>query len=232
VRGERDTPSLGTSSFWAYAVIVMHVLFVISWLVAPLWQESGYSVIKHSISDMYAVGAPHPYILIVVITLSGVAMLGFVIRSVWPAFRSAGWLGKLGAVLLALSIFGLGDLLTPLEREGCPLAAPGCTSADQTANHGGQLDETMSNFGLLAFIAAGLVLSLAMRRIEAFRRFAHYGYWVTFVNLVTFVAIIPAGDDGEGITERLAAVAGVCGIILLAAMILRESPGPSPAEAS
>jgi hypothetical protein len=46
-----------------------------------------------------------------------------------------------------LSIYGLGDLLSPLEREGCRLADRGCTAAAQFANSGGKLDAALSTLG-------------------------------------------------------------------------------------
>jgi hypothetical protein len=48
------------------------------------------------------------------------------------------------AVLLALSVYGVGDLLSPFEREACRLADPGCTASDQAANAGGILDSLIT----------------------------------------------------------------------------------------
>jgi hypothetical protein len=58
-----------------------------------------------------------------------------------------------GSVLFGLSIYGLGDLLSPFEREACRLADPGCTWAAQVANSGGTLDAALSVVGLVLFVA-------------------------------------------------------------------------------
>ena len=93
---------------WAIVALVAQVAFVGSWVVAALWQGPRYSVAAHSISDMYAVGAPRAAFLIVVITLCGAAVMVLAARSVWPAVRPAGWTAAVGSVLLAMSIYAPG----------------------------------------------------------------------------------------------------------------------------
>src|SRR4051794_26207257 len=122
---------------WAWAGFAAQVAFVASWLLAAAWQGDGYSVTAHTISDMYAVTAPGGLILVVVLTLCGLATALFALLSVRPVLRPGGRSATIGAVLLALSIYGLGDLLSPFEREACRLADPGCTPEDQAANLGG-----------------------------------------------------------------------------------------------
>jgi hypothetical protein len=70
-----------------------------------------------------------------------------------------------GCVQLGLSIFGLGDLLTPFERPACRQADPGYSAADQLANTGGALDNLLSTVGLLAMVAASFVPATAMKRL-------------------------------------------------------------------
>ena len=53
----------------ALLTLVAQIAFVMSWLIAGLWQGAGYSALAHSISDMYAVTAPGGMFLVVVITL-------------------------------------------------------------------------------------------------------------------------------------------------------------------
>lgn len=62
---------------WARVAIVANVLFMFSWVVAATWQGPHYSVMAHTISDMYADGAPGALFLIVSFTLSGAAVLLF-----------------------------------------------------------------------------------------------------------------------------------------------------------
>src|ERR671921_457499 len=134
---------------WAWAGFAAQVAFIASWLVAAVWQGDRYSVLAHTISDVYAITAPHGLFLVVVLTLCGLATVLFAVLSVRPALRAAGRVATAGAVLLALSIYGVGDLLSPLEREACRLADPGCTATDQSSNAGGRLDSAISTVGIL-----------------------------------------------------------------------------------
>jgi hypothetical protein len=139
---------------WAWVAIAAQVVFVASWLAAASWQGPLYSVLAHSISDMYAVTAPHGSFLVVVFTDCGAATILFALFSVWPVLRR-GRAATVGSVLLALSAGGLGDLLTPAERPACRMADPGCTTARALSNSGGKLDDILTAGGLLLLVAAG-----------------------------------------------------------------------------
>jgi hypothetical protein len=136
--------------------VAAQLTFVASWLLAAAWQGPRYSVLAHPISDMYAETAPGAAFLIIVITLCGAATIWFAWRSLRPALRPAGRLATAGSALLALSVFGLGDLLTVTEREACRLADPGCTASSQVSNSGGTLDGVLTTAGLLLFVRAQL----------------------------------------------------------------------------
>lgn len=62
----------------AWIGVVAQIAFCLGWLIAPLWQGSRYSVLAHTISDMYAVTASHGRVLVVLITACGVATAIFV----------------------------------------------------------------------------------------------------------------------------------------------------------
>src|ERR1700753_1039683 len=126
---------------------------------------------------MYAETAPHAAFLIIVFTLCGAATIMFAARSVWRALRPGGGTATVGSALLALSIVGLGDLLTPAERLACRLAGPGCTTSKQIANTGGMLHHTLSPHGVLALVLAGIFLSCAMRRAATWRGWAWPTRW-------------------------------------------------------
>lgn len=207
---------------WAIVALVTQVAFVGSWLVAALWQGPRYSVVAHSISDMYAIGAPRAAFLIVVITLCGAAVVVFAARSVWPTLRPAGWTAAAGSVLLALSIYGLGDLLTPLEREACRQADPGCTAAVQIAGSGGLLDAVLSTAGVSFLIAAGFFLAQAMQRSPGWDGWAWPTRWVSILLFALFSATGLAGGLG-GLFERMLAAVGAAAIALLAVGVLRRS---------
>jgi hypothetical protein len=127
-----------------------------------------------------------------------------------------------GCALLALSVAGLGDALTPWEREGCRLADPGCTPAAQVANAGGRLDASLTTGGVVLLVAAAVFLAVAVRRLPAWRRGALpvLGWGAAVLALAVFTGIA-AGTGVAGLTERLLAAAAAAGIAGLAWGALR-----------
>jgi hypothetical protein len=208
----------------AWAAIAAQVIFVAAWLAAASWQGPRYSVVKHSISDMYAVTAPHAMFLLIVLTLCGAATIWFTLRSVWPVLRPGGWAATVGSVLLALSVAGLGDLLTPFERLACRMADPGCTAALQVSNSGGKLDGDLTTIGVLALVAAGFFLAHAMRRIPAWQAWARPTRWTAILILAFTAADALTQNSGlGGLFERLVAATAAAAIAALGAGILRRS---------
>ena len=205
------------------AAFVAQVVFVLAWLLGPLWQGPHYSVLAHSISDMYAVTAPGALVFVVVFTVTGVVTILFALITVWRTFREAGWTAVVGSILLALSIFGLGDLLTAFERLACRLADAGCTASSQLANTGGKLDTILSTVGVALFIAAAVFLSVAMAKTSGWRS------WVWPTRAVAAAVLAVFFTDGAltgsglgGLLERVLAALGALAIVLLALEIARR----------
>lgn len=209
---------------WARIGLAAQIAFVASWVAAATWQGPRYSTTAHSISDMYARTAPGAAFLIVAFTLCGAATIMFAIRSVGRALRPGGWTATAGSVLLALSVFGLGDLLTVTERLACRMADPGCTASRQVASTGGQLDGTLTTAGVLAVVVAGLLLSFAMRRAPGWRRWAWPTRWTMIVLFcVAFADAIGSNYSLGGFFERMLALIGAGWIAALAIGILRRT---------
>ena len=208
---------------WAWAGLVAQIAFVVSWVAAATWQGPRYSTVAHSISDMYAETAPHAAFLIVVFTLCGAATIAFAFGAVRRALRPGGWTATVGAALLAVSIVGLGDLLTVTERLACRMADPGCTATRQISNLGGRLDDTLSTYGVLALVVAGLFLSFAMRRAATWRGWAWPTRWTMLALLcAAFADAIGSHYGLGGLFERLIALIGAAWLAALAAAILRR----------
>ena len=74
----------------AIVTIAANLVWVTGWLVAAGWQGPGYSVVRDSISDMMADGAPAAGVLIVIFALSGAVIIVFALGALWPALRPAG----------------------------------------------------------------------------------------------------------------------------------------------
>jgi len=217
---------------WAWVCIAAQVLFVLSWLVAAAWQGPRYSILAHSISDMYAVTAPGGMVLVIVLTICGAATMWFTLRSAWPVLRPGGWTATVGCALLALSVLGLGDLLSPFERLACRAADPGCTAARAMSNSGGKLDDTLTSAGVLLLVLAGFFLAAAMRRVPGWQRWA----WPARGTAVLIFALIMAdaqfggtaplvGSGLSGLVERLLAAAAAGAVAALAIGILRPDNG-------
>lgn len=217
--------STGHRRLWAYVVLVAHLVFIAGLFVPAAWQGSHYSITSHSISDMYAVGAPGGTLLAVVIMLCGVTALLFTFLSLWPSLRPAGWPAVVGSILLALSVFGLGNLLSLFEREGCRLADPGCSASDQMANAGGQLDGTLTSIGVLLLVVAYFFLAVAMKRVAAWRSLAWPTRWVAIAVVVFTLGNIiwSPGTAPYGLAERLLAATMAVGAIMFATRVLRRS---------
>ena len=73
---------------------------------------------------------------------------------------------SVGPLLLVVSIFGLGDLLSPFEQEFCQRADPACSHGP--GQQPGRCPRRHPQHGrLFALVAAGFVLASAMRRVPA-----------------------------------------------------------------
>jgi len=214
---------------WSLVALVAHVVFVLTWLVAPLWQRPGYSVLAHTISDMYAAGVPGAWVLIVVFTLCGAALIGFATRSVWPMLRPAGWRAATGSFLLAFSAYGVGDLSAAFGRLPCSQAEPGCTAAAQLADSEGVLHSAVSAVGLLLFVVATFFLASAMSRVPGWAR---YAWPMRGLALLFFALCAITGQLGSvdlvGLSERVTAATGAAGIVLLALVVLRQAQADEP----
>ena len=209
---------------WAWLGLVAQVVFVASWLVAATWQGPRYSVAAHSISDLYAVTAPHGAVLVVVLMFCGAATMGFALRSVWSALRTGGWRASTGSTLLALSIAGLGDLLSPAERLACRMADPGCTATQQLSNTGGQLDNAISSLGVLLLVIAAFFVAAAMRRARGWEGWARPTRWTAVLITASAIASVLTQNAGyAGLFERLVAALSAAALAVLAIGILRRT---------
>ena len=209
---------------WARVGIAAQVIFVASWLAAVSWQGPRYSPLSMDISDMTAMTAPHGMFLVAVFTLAGAATILFAVRSVWPVLRPGGWAAGVGSVMLALSVAGLGDLLSPAERLACRIADPGCTTAMQISNAGGKLDSALTTIGLVVLVVSGFFLAAAMRRVPGWRALAWPTRWASVVFLLLGIASAVTVNAGlNGLFERLFAAAAAAGLAALGIGILRHS---------
>ena len=215
--------------FWAAVGIAGQVLFVVSVVIAGLWQGDRYRVVEHTMSDMYAEGAPRGLLTALLIALCGAATMAFALGAVRPTFRPAGRYGAASTLLLMLSITALGDLLAPFEREGCRLADPGCSSSDQMTA-GGIADVVLSAIGIVAMIAFLFVSAAAMRRTPGWQEWVRPTRWVGvgFVVLLVGYLVADAVDLG-GLVQRLLAFF-TTGFLAALGWGIRRAAAPAPSQ--
>ena len=139
---------------WSRVALAAQVVFVVGWLVAGWWQGSHYSAVDHTISDMYADGAPHAWFLIVCVTLGGLGTVGFALFGLRPARRAAGRVATTGAVLLSVSILGLGDVLTPSNERAAGSQTQAARPRTRVRISAGSSTPSWSTVGLVAFVVA------------------------------------------------------------------------------
>jgi hypothetical protein len=213
----------------AWVGIAAQVIFVASWLAAVSWQGPRFSPLSMAISDMTAMTAPYGMFLVTVFALCGAATIWFAFRSVWPALRSGGRAAGVASIMLALSVAGLGDLLSPFERLACRIADPGCTTAMQISNFGGKMDSAITSIGLLVLVVGGFFLAAAMRRIPSWRAWAWPTQAASLLFLLLGIASAMTVNAGlNGLFERLFAAAAAAALATLGIGILRHSPAERP----
>ena len=222
--GRLTAPDAVSMRRWAFVAVLANAAFIVGIWVAPAWQGPRYSLLVHTISDTYAVTAPGGAFMVVLLTVSGAAVIMFSVRSLWPTLRPVRAKAMVAATLLVSSILGQGDLLTPFEREACRLADPRCTTGAPTANVGGRLDGILSLIGLVSLVAFGFVLASAMRGASAWQGWAVPTRAVTVLVLALIVAT--ALSDAVhlgGLVQRLLASTAAGAVAVLARAVVRQS---------
>jgi hypothetical membrane protein len=190
--------------------IVAEVLFTVTWLVAELWQGSGYRWVHDDLSEMGAVTAPHAWCFLVPQAVAGLLTIGFALFGLLPALRSAGRAGVAAGVFSAGS--AVQDLSDAAFRLDCR-AADGCTSAETTASWHGQLHAAFGLVCILLLIGAMFMAARAFKRLPAWSR------WVVPTRLLGCLVVagllgmtLPATAPVHGLLQRgVALVAAVWG---------------------
>ena len=139
-------PSLMWSRRLAVGAIVAQLACLAGWVFAGVIERHGYSVTSDDISDLGALTAHHPAIVLVTCGVSGAVTIVFSLVALRPELG-------LGAWLVALSLAGLDDLSDAFFRLDCRAADNGCSIATATASWHGKVH-----------LAAAVVAALATVR--------------------------------------------------------------------
>ena len=106
----------------AWAAIAGQVLVTVAWLIGGVLQSGGYSVARDDISDLGALTADRPWVILVAQGLSGAFTVAFALLALRPALAVTGHGGAASAWLVAFSAAGLDDLSDAFFRLDCRAA--------------------------------------------------------------------------------------------------------------
>jgi len=211
-------PSTHSRATWLiWGVIGGVVVFNLGWVIAGALQKGGYSVAKHDVSDLGALTAQHPWVILVTGGIAGVATILFALFALRPALAIPGQGGALGAWLLAASLYGLDNLSDAFFRLDCRAADAGCTSAAAMNSWHGKIHIGVALVTAISAIAAPFFLGARMRRTDGWRDLAR----PTLVFGILFVVVLLAYAAGEnktggGYLQRAAIVLLSVGVVTLA----------------
>jgi hypothetical protein len=227
-RPERRDPA--ALARWALVGLAGEALFTISWIVTGLLERPGYRPLRDDISDMGALTAPHPWILLVPGALAGAALIGFALWGLRPALAGAGRAGRTGVWLAALSaIQGISDAVF---RSDCR-AADGCTQAQTAVSWHGQLHAAIGFASIIVLVLTPFVLARRFRRLPEWRDLAAPSVVVGAVLVAGLFAVAaPQTAAVHGLIQRAMALLGGAWGALLAIRLYRvgnpfDSKSPS-----
>ena len=210
----------------AWGAIVAQVVFVGSWLVGGMIEGHGYSVASDDISDLGALTAHHPTLVLVAFGMSGALTIAFALGAVRPALGLGGW-------LLALSLPALDNLSDAFFRLDCRAADAGCPMSNAAASWHGKVHVTVALVAAVATIATPFVLARSMKHADGWRDLAPAARMFGVVVVVGAIANVVLTDTSvQGIAQRTLAVIVPLGIVALAVRVLQLNavvlPGGRP----
>jgi hypothetical membrane protein len=205
----------------ARAAIAGQALVTAAWLIGETVQTGGYSVAGHDISDLGALTADHPWIILIAQGVSGVFTMTFALLVLRPALAARGHYGAISAWLVALSAAGLDDLSDAFFRLDCRAADPGCTEMVATSSWHGAIHGIVGSVTFVILVIAPFALARRMRLVPAWRSLAGpaFGYGVLLLLSVSIYAALSL-TAVAGYAQRAVALLGSLGVIVLALRVL------------
>jgi hypothetical protein len=192
-------------------------VFNLGWSLAGALQTGSYSVARHTVSDLAALTAQDPWVMLTAQSIAGALTVAFALLALRPALAVPGQGTALAAWLLAASLMGLDNLSDALFRLDCRAADPGCTMAAAASSWHGRVHLGVGVISGIATIALPFVLAARMRRVDGWRDLARPA--VRFGLLFCVVLVCSAALDGRtggGYLQRVAIVLFSAGIVTLA----------------
>jgi hypothetical protein len=135
-------------------------------------QGDGYSVASHDVSDLGALTARSPWVMLTAQVIAGTLIIAFALFALGPAVAVPGRGPALGAWLLAASLIGLDNLSDTFFRLDCRAADQGCTAAAAASSWHGQVHIAVGLLSAIAMVAAPFFLAARMRQANGWRDLA------------------------------------------------------------
>ena len=215
---EGASETLERRAVWlAWGAIAGIVLFDLGWLLAGAVQAGGYSVASHDISDLGALTARFPWVMLTAQGIAGTLIILFALFALRPALAVPGRGPALGAWLLAASLIGLDNLSDAFFRLDCRAADQGCSAAAAASSWHGRTHLAVGLLSGIATIVLPFVLAARMRHADGWRDLAR----PTSLAGSLLVAVLAAyvafeGKTGGGYLQRAAIVLFSAGVVTLA----------------
>jgi hypothetical membrane protein len=196
------------------------IAFTIAWIVAEVLQD-GYSFRQDYISELAALDARHPWIMITGFLWVGA---GTVALGIGLASALKGKLARIGSILVALA--GVGSIVAGLARIDCRSRLATCAAridAGDVSWHSAT-HELVSLLIFLALVAAPLVLARAFSSSAPWRDLSAYSITTGVVGLVLLVLLFSGiAGSWSGVVQRVFVTVLLLWIAILGARLIRLS---------
>jgi hypothetical membrane protein len=203
-----------------WLAVIGPIAFSIAWIVAEVLQE-GYSPRRDYISDLAALDARHPWIMIAGFLLLGV---GTVALAIGLAGALEGRLARIGWILVAIA--GVGIIVAGLARNDCRSRLAACAAridAGDVSWHSAT-HELVSLVIFLALVAAPLVLAPAFGGDVPWRDLRAYSTITGVAGLVLLVLLFSnVAVSWTGGVQRVFVTVLLLWIVIVGARLIRLS---------
>jgi hypothetical protein len=204
------------------AGVAGQILFTLGWFMAGVFQGDAYSVVRHDISDMGALGAPYPWLLLIPQSIAGACTIIFGVVGFRPAL--VGTRGRTLATTLLVLPLGVGNLVSPAFRLDCRVA-DGCT-VEETVRSWHATVHSILGILLLVAAVAPFVVARCLRRSPQWARLSRTSTWFGVAIAVAMVAAIILGESAVGgLAQRIFALLAATWVAVLAGWLLRLLAG-------
>jgi hypothetical protein len=203
----------------ARGAVIGQVLFTAGWLIGSILQDDAYSSARHDLSDLGALTAQYPWVLLIPQGLAGALTILFALGALRPAFRLPQRGEAVGPWLVALSALGLGSVSDFFFRIDCRAADVGCSQSAAIASWPGTIHATVGIFTALVTVLAPFTLARRMRHLAKWRDLASGAVAFGLVALSIIVLYLVLHEAYGGFAQRAGIFQASVGLLVLASRI-------------